>query len=54
MLVIPAAAKIKQIMSLGGYVYREASQGAMRFVGLFFSGGSVLAPVVLLLANVCA
>jgi hypothetical protein len=35
-LVIPAAAKTKQIASLGGYVYREAPQGALRFVGFFF------------------
>ncbi len=35
MLVIPAAAKTKQFASLGGYVYREAPQGAMRFVVFF-------------------
>jgi hypothetical protein len=54
MLVILVAAKTKQITSLGGYVYRGAPQGALSFVGFFFSGGSVLAAVVLLLANVCA
>ena len=30
MLVISAAAKSKQIASLGGYVYRGAPRGAMR------------------------
>jgi hypothetical protein len=36
MLVIPATVNTKQITSLGGYVYREAPQGAMRFVGFLF------------------
>jgi hypothetical protein len=36
MLVISAAANSKQSASLGGYVYREAPRGAMRFVGFFY------------------
>ncbi len=35
-LVISAAVKTKQFASLGGHVYREAPQGAMRFVGFSF------------------
>jgi hypothetical protein len=41
MLVIRAAAKTKQIESIGGYDFRDAPQGAMRFGGGLFFGGSM-------------